>query len=452
MEDIGEIAFYGCTEISDVFYASTETSWANISFGDYNEPLTNAPRIHFEVPDPEAHVQWNCCISENSCCCGFTWQSEKEALGHDFIYTAIDTAQHRISCSRCDYSVTENHACDAEGVCACGWHSVEGYLDDAEASIKFASITLKSDLAINFYVPEETLTEYEQPYVVFTKAVYDDQGNLTGYEETTVRDHPLSGKAGDGTDCEGFPFAGVTAREIGSPVTATLYGTKNGLLCKGPTVDYSAKTYAMNQLARTDDDALKTLLVDMLNYGALAQTYWDYNTDNLANADLTAAQQAYATATNPALNSCRQLIQNPGATVSFKACSLSLKERVTINYYLNLTNYIGEVSDLEARITYTDIDSTQKTVVIDSADFVQKQHTDGSTYKVIAFSGLDARQMRTACTCELFSKTTGERVSHTVIYSIESYANVQSGATDQNLIALVYAMMKYGDATAAYFS
>lgn len=371
------------------------------------------------------------------------------ALGHALAYTAVDAAQHQITCARCDYSLTEAHSFDETGACVCGMQE-SGIVSDTALKIKFASLTLKSDLAINFYVPEEVLAEYSEPYVVFTKAVYDAQGNLTGYEETTAREHPLSGKAGDGTNCLGFPFAGVNAKEIGSAVTATLYGTKNGLLCKGPTVDYSARTYAMNQLSKTDDEELRTLLVDMLNYGALAQIYWDYHTDHLANEGLTAAQQAYATQTDPTLGSCRNLIRNTGATVGFKSCSLSLNERVTINYYLNLTNYTGDVSDLEAHVSFTDIDGKQKTVVVDSAKFVQKQHTDGKIYTVVPFAGLDARQMRTSCTCEVFSKTSHARVSDTVVYSIESYASVQSAAVDQNLVSLIYAMMKYGDAAAAY--
>ena len=60
--------------------------------------------------------------------------------------------------------------------------------------------------------------------------------------------------------------------------------------------------------------------------------------------------------------------------------------------------------------------------------------------------------MRTACTAEVYDKTAGERVSDTVTYSIESYAASKVDDTDAALAELVNAMMKYGDATCAYFS
>ncbi len=45
----------------------------------------------------------------------------------------------------------------------------------------------------------------------------------------------------------------------------------------------SMQSYIMRQLALTSDDALKTLYVDMLNYGAAAQQYFGYAINDLAN-------------------------------------------------------------------------------------------------------------------------------------------------------------------------
>ena len=43
-------------------------------------------------------------------------------------------------------------------------------------------------------------------------------------------------------------------------------------------------------------NCLKSLGVDLLRYGAAAQTYFKYNTENLANAGLSAEQKLVATA------------------------------------------------------------------------------------------------------------------------------------------------------------
>lgn len=366
-------------------------------------------------------------------------------IGHAYVTNTIaatqtDQGYDEHICSRCGDSYRDNYV-DALGIAK-----------DDSLKIKNASISLKSDISINFYVADSVLGSWSDPYIVFTKALYNSNGDITGYETETVTEFTQK-VATDGTPCHVFRFAGIDSVEMGSAVTATIYATKNadGLIYEGKTVNYSVLTYATNQLRKTTDSKLRTLLVDLLNYGAAAQTYWNYNTANLANANLTAEQQGYATTENPELTNYRELIKNDGATVSFKTCSLSLEEKVTINYYLNLANYTGEVGDLELHISYVDTDEEEKTVVIDSSEFEYKLHTDGNYYYVVNFSGLNAIQMRTICTAEVFNKDSGERISNTVIYSIESYAQSKSSAADANLVNLVTAMMKYGDATQSYF-
>ena len=56
-------------------------------------------------------------------------------------------------------------------------------------------------------------------------------------------------------------------------------------------------------------------------------------------------------------------------------------------------------------------------------------------------------QMRVPCTIEIFDRTTDQRVSDTLTYSIETYA---FGAGEP-LNALTNAMMAYGDSAEAYF-
>lgn len=310
-----------------------------------------------------------------------------------------------------------------------------------ELKIKSASLSLSSDISINFYVADETLKGWDAPYMVFTKAKYDAAGNITGYENETVSSYTEK----DG--CHVYTFRGITAMEMSSAVTATLYATKNGVLSSSETVSYSVLTYATNQLQKSTDTKLHTLLVDLLNYGAAAQTYWHYNTANLANANLTEEQQKLATQTAPTLESCKALTKHDGAAVHFKSASLSLKEKVTINYYLDLTDYNGDVNDLQVVISYTDTDGSLKTATVDGSALSNR-----NGIYVASFSALNALQMRTACTAEVYDKTAGERVSDTVTYSIESYAASKADDTDAALAELVNAMMKYGDATCAYFS
>ena len=62
-------------------------------------------------------------------------------------------------------------------------------------------------------------------------------------------------------------------------------------------------TYANTMLSYYSNNAkMRTLLVDLLNYGASAQTFFGYNTANLVNKDLTEEQKGWATAEAPELD------------------------------------------------------------------------------------------------------------------------------------------------------
>lgn len=323
-------------------------------------------------------------------------------------------------------------------------------ITDDSLCFKQASLTLSSDISINFYVSDSVLEGWEAPYVLFSKAVYDAEGSITGYRQEKVSAY--TAKTSGDEAYHVFTFSGINATEMGSEITATLYASKDGVEYEGKTVTYSVLQYANNMLAKSDDAALRTMLVDLLNYGAEAQTYFGYNTANLVNAGLTDEQKAYATQTAPELTTCKGMTKHDGATVSFKSVSLVLKEKVTLNYYLDLTDYNGNINDLYLRVTYTDANGTAQERVIDGSEFVNRLYTDGAYYYAANFSGLNATQMRTVCTAEVFSKISDERVSHTVTYSIESYAYSKASGTDQALIELLDAMMKYGDSASSFFA
>ena len=213
--------------------------------------------------------------------------------------------------------------------------------------ITAASVLLSSDFSINFYVPEANLVGIENPYLVCAKDCYDEYSKVDRVEEVKLTKYTTVG------DMRVYTFTGISATELGSLVTATMHGTKNGVDAAGEAVKYSVKIYAMNQLKKEETDSkLKTLLVDMLNYGAAAQHFWNYNTANPVNADLTADQQALATQTEPSLSKDGYTLSgNDAATVQFTNASLVLREKVAIKYYLKANGYSGRVSDLTLRVT-----------------------------------------------------------------------------------------------------
>ena len=86
---------------------------------------------------------------------------------------------------------------------------------------------------------------------------------------------------------------GVPAKYMGDTIYFRAYAKlADGSYVYSKTVEYSAVTYAEHILNSDKPESAKALVVAMLNYGAAAQMFFGYNTDNLVNAFLTDEQKA----------------------------------------------------------------------------------------------------------------------------------------------------------------
>ena len=302
---------------------------------------------------------------------------------------------------------------------------------DLDLNFKSAELVLNSDIAINFNVEEAVLDSANGVYAVFTKALYNEVGEITGYAEETVSEPIFNEETG----LYSFRFTGINPAEMGSAVTATLYGYRGGELISGKTVNYSVLTYINNMFGKVDDAEFRTLLADLAAYGEAAQNYVSYNTANLVTDATVEGLAAYATTDAPELSNATA-ISGEGA-VQFTGAYLSLREKVTVCYMIDASEYEGNVADLELRI----FDGAR---LIGTATFAE---ADGEL--IASFSGLNALQMRTVLTAEVYDGDTC--VSTTLDYSIESYAASKAAGNDA-LAALVNAMMNFGISAETYFA
>lgn len=312
-------------------------------------------------------------------------------------------------------------------------------INDAPAlNFRSASLSLNSDIAINFYVDAAVYESIDAPYAVFTKALYNANGEITGYADATVSAATLT----DNGYC--FSFTGIRPDEMGSAVTAKLYGYRDGSLVEGDTCSYSVLSY-VNRMANSsyaDNADFRTLLADLVSYGAAAQTYTGYNAANLATAGVSAALLANATAAAPSLTNRTAFAPNAVESVRFVGAYLTLRDKVTVCYTIDAGGYDADA--LELLISYTDYDGTPKTVTISGEDF-----SEANGLYVASFSELNAVQMRTVLSAAVYAN--GDCVSSTLTYSIESYAQSKASGGDA-LAALVNAMMKFGDSAMTYFA
>ena len=198
-------------------------------------------------------------------------------------------------------------------------------------------------------------------------------------------------------------------------------------------------------LGSSSDAKLKTLLVDMLNYGAEAQRYFEYRTDELVNKDLTESQQGLGTTTLKELKDTSKMGTNTAATANIIGKALRLGNSIEVMYYLKFADG-QDMKNIKLKFTYKDTKGNTYTDEIPASKF--EAFGSSTTVKLAYYSGIVAKDARCVITAGIYNGDT--LISETCDYSIECYA--YSKVSDAKVGAIVTSMMKYCDAAAAYFA
>jgi hypothetical protein len=145
---------------------------------------------------------------------------------------------------------------------------------------------------------------------------------------------------------------GIPAKNLGDNLYVRVFVEKtDGTYLYGNIVTYSPKTYAYNRLQNSNNEAMKKLCVALLNYGAAAQEYFGYKTNNLVNAGLS-EEQIYnselfsgAKATVNATKASSFGVTGTGFNNEKSGASVSFDGAFAINYYFEPTNTVqGDVT------------------------------------------------------------------------------------------------------------
>ena len=330
-----------------------------------------------------------------------------------------------------DWEVTKEPSASEAGVAtktcsACGDEETKEI-----AYLKLASfaLVLEDNLTMRFWANSGYFEDgyYENPRMQFS----------FGGNEYTVSDYTI---AADGRYV--FEFTNIAPHKLNEVVSFSLCADFNGQSFEGKNYERSIVSYCTTELNNmTEQTELGTLLVDLLNYGAAAQIYANHDTGNLANEGLTETQKAWGTAESTACENITtskyEVIDNP--TVSWKSVSLYLENTISIRYIIQADSLDGVTMKL-----YTD---SGKTWTISNDDFIVKPDTENQYY--VYFNGLNAGEMREPVYATMYQGNTA--ISNTLRYSIGSYvAYSETSSSDDELLDMLAAMMKYGDAAYEY--
>lgn len=249
---------------------------------------------------------------------------------------------------------------------------------------------------------------------------------------------------------------GIIGAAMSDDVTSTVYAydATSGEWFSGVIVNTSVKLLAESILSATNEDAQKTLMVNLLNYGADAQVYFDINTDNLANAGID-DYQSFATDPEPydgpEMN--MPLITDNERSFFFYRYQMLAESQITARMYFRLPPAYSEaetqvdMSNFTVEVTYTDFQGEEVTEVITSADF-QPEGRVNRVYLDVPFRTPDLRAV-----ASYVVKENGVEVGPVATISFENMLEeVVSSSGNQEQIDMLNNLMAFSDAASAYLS
>ena len=366
-----------------------------------------------------------------------TAQEVIPATGHAPVHASKDADVHIITCENCDYVAEEAHTY-VDGLCICGQIEIKEPVQNTAWKMGH-TLNLASDISVNLAVGKSLLAGYDMETVYVLAEVDTYEGNeKTGTK--VIKIEPV-----EQGSYYYFTLTGLTAVHMNDRIRSVLYGTKDGVAYFSAMDDYSIADYAYSQMNKTNmPESLKILCADLLRYGAKAQIFKSYRTDNLADAAMAEAHKAFLSDietvtfgnTNVTLNDL------PGASVAWAGKALDLNSKVTLKYIINPTNYKGNIEDLTLRLTFTAISGETKTVIVENAELYNAERN----YYAFSFDGLLAAELRTVVSAQVYAGETP--VSCTLQYSADTYGNNKTGT----LLDLCKALFAYSDSAKTYFA
>ena len=233
---------------------------------------------------------------------------------------------------------------------------------------------------------------------------------------------------------------GVHAKYLGDKQYFRVFAKQaDGSYVYSKMVSYSAVDYAMNTLAKSNDVKLKQLVVAMLNYGAEAQKFFGYKTDDLMNKDLTADDQALlagydATSLKAVgkVDASKVGVFASTGGFSSKKPAISFNGAFEINYFMTPANAVD--GDMKLYFWNEDTYNSVSELTVDNADKVEIMTEDNGTYSAasdeIAAKYLD----KTVYVAAVYESNGVTYCSGVLPYSIAAYcqkppASVQDLAT-----------------------
>ncbi len=341
--------------------------------------------------------------------CGDSYTETIPATGHSLTYTDNGNGTHTVSCANCAYSATSSHTY-TNGVCVCG------SIEPAAQEFRILSAQPRINEDVNLIYTVSIPDGYLNPYMVFT---------FLGMS-VTVRDYTINEK---GNYC--FELTRILPQYMGENIRAVLHATNGGADVTDEVAAYSIRQYCANQLVNYPDDTkLKTLLSDLLTYGAAAQQYVGYKTNELVTSGLSLTPSAFSTLSGKTI----AFSGAADADAEWKSATLVLQNTIAMRFYFTAASVDG----LTVRCAING--RTQS--------FTNFGYNENSGLYYADVSGIEATEFDDTVTAAFYRN--GAQTGTTVSYSVNAYICSAQNSENEKLRMLVRALYNYGASARAY--
>lgn len=321
---------------------------------------------------------------------------------HTYVYTDNGDGTHTVTCSvsGCTYSATESHTY-TNGACVCGATAETLHIISA-----YPRIGENVTLVYTASVP----SGYTNPYMVFTFL-----GTSYTVSTYTVNEQ--------GRYC--FEMTEIQPQYMGENVSAVLHATKSGTDAADTQSTYSIRQYCVNQLSNNPTEKLRTLLSDLLTYGAAAQQYVGYKTNELVTAGLSLTPGTFAGVSGKTVT----FSGTADNRMDWRSATLVLRNTLAVRFYF----MAADTRNLTVRCT---INGRTK-------DFYSFAYNSANGLYYIDVADIEATEFDKTVTATFLNRSE-EQIGRSASYSVNTYICSMQNTEDANLRALVRALYNYG--------
>lgn len=358
------------------------------------------------------------CVLHECTACGFAYRVPYTPCedGHTLSYTDNYNGMHTVTCTVCGQTYLQAHSFE-NGVCVCGAVRVD------YAQLRISAVYLCLNENINLVCCVEVPADCSNISTVFT---------LNG-KEYTVDEYTVDA---EGRFC--FEFTKITPQCMGDTVSATVYAERSGELLADTLEEYSVRTYCENMLSRCGDNtALRTLLSDLLVYGAAAQTFTGYKSDALVTDALELTPSSFPAQFS---ESGVRFEGTSDASLHWASAGLVLRSNLATRF----TFTADSVDGLLVRVAVNGREQ-----VFSALEFQPVEGRENIWY--VEVSDISAAEFGDTVTASFLRG--GETVGKTLCYSVNAYISTVYAADGMPALAqLVRALYCYGCSASAYIA